>query len=58
MKRILVINPGATSTKFAVFENDKELFKKTVDHSMQELKDFSKVFDQHRYRLYLILKKL
>ncbi|MGI6227090.1 MAG: butyrate kinase [Peptococcales bacterium] len=58
MKRILVINPGATSTKFAVFENDKELFKKTVDHSMQELKDFSKVFDQHRYRLDLILKKL
>ena len=30
--RILVINPGATSTKIAVFDGDKEAAKKTIDH--------------------------
>jgi len=58
MKRILVINPGATSTKFAVYENEKQLFKKTVDHSVQELKNFARIIDQYQYRLDLILKNL
>lgn len=58
MKRILVINPGATSTKFAIFDNEKELFKKTVDHSVQELKGFTRVIGQFQYRLDLILKVL
>ncbi|MFZ5944587.1 MAG: butyrate kinase [Bacillota bacterium] len=58
MKRILVINPGATSTKFAVFENEKQLFKKTVEHSSEDLKEFSTVVDQYQYRLNLILKTL
>jgi len=58
MKRVLVINPGATSTKFAVFEDQKQLFKKTVEHSVQELNKFLRVIDQYQYRLDLILKTL
>ena len=36
-KRVLVINPGATSTKVAVFEEERELLKKSIIHTAQEL---------------------
>jgi butyrate kinase len=32
MQKILAVNPGATSTKIAVFEDEKAVFKKTVEH--------------------------
>ena len=32
MERILVINPGSTSTKLAVFDADKELFRLSIEH--------------------------
>jgi len=58
VERILAINPGATSTKVAVFEGEKPLFKKTVEHHGDELKAFARIFDQKQYRLNLILKTL
>lgn len=30
--RILVINPGSTTTRVAVFDDDKQLFSRTIDH--------------------------
>ncbi|MFW6120194.1 MAG: butyrate kinase [Petrotogales bacterium] len=33
MNTILVINPGSTSTKLAIFENEKPVFEKTMQHS-------------------------
>lgn len=56
--RVLVINPGATSTKIAAFEEQTELFRISVDHSAAELKDFEKVADQMPYRKALILNAL
>ncbi|ABR50503.1 Butyrate kinase [Alkaliphilus metalliredigens QYMF] len=56
--RILVINPGATSTKMGVFEDEALLFKRTVDHSVQDLQEFAKVVDQYQYRLDLALQVL
>ena len=35
--KLLIINPGATSTKIAVFEDEEQLFKVTIDHSAEEL---------------------
>ena len=35
--KVLVINPGATSTKVAVFEEEQELLKKSIVHTAQEL---------------------
>lgn len=58
MERILVINPGATSTKYAVFDGEKALLRKTVDHQGDDLKNFARVFDQYEYRLKLILDAL
>jgi len=55
---ILVINPGATSTKFAVFDGERQVFKETVQHSVNDLKGFPRVFDQYQYRLDLILRFL
>lgn len=53
--KILVINPGATSTKIAVFEEEAQLFKLTIDHSAEELDQFEKVIDQADYRQAAIL---
>ena len=43
--KVLVINPGATSTKVAVFEEEQELLKKSIVHTAQELEGFDRVDD-------------
>jgi butyrate kinase len=48
--RILAINPGSTSTKIAVFEDENEILATTVRHDAQALQDFSSVQDQLQYR--------
>ena len=53
--KVLVINSGATSTKIAVFDEDKQVFKKGIDHSAQELDQFDRVIDQADYRQKAIL---
>jgi butyrate kinase len=58
MHRILTINPGATSTKIAVFDGEKPVLKKIVEHQGPDLKNFACVFDQYQYRLELVLKSL
>lgn len=56
--RILAINPGSTSTKIAVFDDVKEIFVKNIKHSVDELKDFQKIFDQYNFREKVILDEL
>lgn len=58
MERILVINPGATSTKFAVFDGETAILKQTVEHYGDELHQFGVVYDQFPYRLQLIREAL
>jgi butyrate kinase len=55
---MLVINPGSTSTKIAVFDDDDEVLAKTVSHDAEELKRFSDVQDQLQYRKETIEKAL
>jgi len=54
VKRILAVNPGATSTKYAVFDDEKAVLKKIVEHQGDALEAFNRVFDQCSYRLDLI----
>ncbi len=54
-KKILVINPGSTSTKVAVYEGEHEKWTESISHSLEELKKFSKIFDQLEMRKSLIL---
>ena len=56
--RILVINPGSTSTKIAVFENESNVFLKNIKHSVEELKQFKSIIDQYEFRKTAILKQL
>ena len=53
--KVLVINPGATSTKVSVFEEEQQLFKVGIDHSAEELDRFAHVIDQAEYRKAAIL---
>jgi butyrate kinase len=55
---ILAINPGSTSTKFAVFNEQDLVFEKTLRHSAEELEPFVRISDQFHFRKDLILKEL
>lgn len=56
--RLLVINPGSTSTKIAVFDNEKNIFEKTLRHSVEELSNYETIFDQYEFRKNIILETL
>lgn len=56
--KILAINPGSTSTKIAVFEDEKEIFKKTLTHTTEELAAYSSINEQLAYREQMILDAL
>ncbi|MGQ1889714.1 butyrate kinase [Thermophagus sp. OGC60D27] len=56
--RILVINPGSTSTKIAVYDDIKSIFLKTLRHSSEELSEFDDIPSQYEFRKRVILKEL
>lgn len=56
--RILAINPGSTSTKIAVYEDETPLFVKSLSHSADDLKPFERVSDQYEFRKRLIHEEL
>ena len=56
---ILVINPGSTSTKMAVFEDEKPMILRGISHSNEELAPFGDdVLNQLEYRKQLVLDEL
>ncbi|HHS12407.1 MAG TPA: butyrate kinase [bacterium] len=57
-KIILVINPGSTSTKISVFEDESEVLSRNIDHSAEELSGFQHIADQHEFRRRMIEKTL
>ncbi|HHZ02154.1 MAG TPA: butyrate kinase [Tissierellia bacterium] len=58
MYKILVINPGSTSTKVSLYENEKELFTEKLDHPLEIIEKFENVEDQLHMRKDLVLKIL
>lgn len=56
--RILVINPGSTSTKIAIFQQEKVIFLKTIKHSPEVLSQFNRITDQYEYRKEIIYEEL
>lgn len=56
--RILAINPGSTSTKIAIYENEKCLFETTLRHSTEEISKYPHIFDQFEFRKNVILEVL
>ena len=55
---ILVINPGSTSTKMAVFDDERPVVLRTIVHKQEELSRFDDVLDQQDYRKQLVLDEL
>lgn len=49
-KKILAINPGSTSTKIAVYEDEKEIFEKTLRHSNEEIEKYETISAQMDFR--------
>ena len=56
--RILAINPGSTSTKFAVYFNEKCILKKAIKHSVGEILEYRNIIDQFDFRKALIIYAL
>lgn len=48
--RILAINPGSTSTKIAIFENEDKVWQTNIEHAAEELARFAEIPDQLPYR--------
>jgi butyrate kinase len=58
MVRLLVINPGSTSTKVAVFEDEQPFLMETLRHDTAQIQSFTHVLDQYDFRLGAILDLL
>ncbi|MFL6516735.1 MAG: butyrate kinase, partial [Bacillus sp. (in: firmicutes)] len=56
--RILVINPGSTSTKIWVFYNDISILEKTIRHDSEDINSFANIIDQYEFRKTTILEIL
>ncbi len=56
--RLLIINPGSTSTKISVFENEKHLFEKSRFHDAPVLLQYPHVNDQVPFRYQVMLEML
>ncbi len=52
--KILSINPGSTSTKIALFQNEELIFEETLRHSMEEITSFNSIPEQKHFRKNII----
>ena len=56
--RILTINPGSTSTKIALFDDEELIFKESLSHEAEKLAEFKDISDQLQYRTDMVLDAL
>jgi butyrate kinase len=56
--KVLVINPGSTSTKIAVFEDETLIIEETLRHSSEEINSYKCIFEQFQFRKDVIVKAL
>ncbi len=56
--KMLILNPGSTSTKVSVYEDEDNIIAVSIKHSADEISKFKSVWDQYEYRKEAILKVL
>lgn len=56
--KILVVNPGSTSTKMAVYKDRTAIYSTNIHHSNEQLAQFDDVHDQYDFRRELVLEEL
>lgn len=57
-KKLLIINPGSTSTKIGVYEDEKQVFETNLKHSAEEIAKYKTIIDQFAFRKEAILNVL
>jgi butyrate kinase len=55
-EKILVINPGSTSTKIAFFDSDVMLWSISIEHPLEELSKYDTIIDQLDMRYKLVVE--
>lgn len=55
---ILVINPGSTTTKVALYNGQEKVFTNKIEHSSTDIDKYHSIIDQYDYRLKLIVEWL
>lgn len=56
--KLLIINPGSTSTKIGVYLNEKEILVETLRHSSDEIAKYKSIYDQKNFRKEVIINIL
>ena len=56
--KVLIINPGSTSTKLAIYEDGKPVWMSGAHHPVSELNKFHFAIEQYEYRMEFIRKRL
>ena len=56
--KLLIINPGSTSTKIGVYEDEKQILEETIRHTSEEIGQYETIYDQFEFRKSLILQIL
>lgn len=56
--KLLIMNPGSTSTKIGVYDGEEQILEETLRHSSEEIEKFDTIYDQFEFRKEVILKVL
>jgi butyrate kinase len=56
--RILAINPGSTSTKLAIYEDETQIYKASIKHDTEVILKYKHVWDQFDFRMEAIKKEI
>ena len=56
--RSLIINPGSTSTKIGVFDDETQILDKTLRHSTEEIAQYPNIYSQKDFRKNMVLDAL
>ncbi|MGE5678203.1 MAG: butyrate kinase [Pseudomonadota bacterium] len=54
--RILAVNPGSTSTKIALYENDNPIYAENLFHPAEEIRKYGRISDQYEFRRSVIME--
>lgn len=58
MYRMLIINPGSTSTKIGLYDDTRPVFEETLRHSSEEIGRYGSIYEQFGFRREVILKSI
>ena len=58
MEKLLIMNPGSTSTKIAVYSEETPVFVENIPHSIEEIQKYDSITDQYEFRKNTIIETI